>query len=130
MVKPGFNIGLPPTPRELCCTPRKPKLNKGITLFHWPNSRSVRCLWFLNELKIAYPETSRLRCGPCSRAFKFKVYTMTEDFRTNKPDWYIELNPNRRKNCRTSFVIVTGRDGSSVTFNFRMERSPSSWTAI
>ena len=53
-----------------------------ITLFHWPGSRSSRVLWLLYELKEHYSELD------------FQLHTFSADFRTNKPQWFLNMNPN------------------------------------
>ena len=54
-----------------------------LLLFHWPNSRSTRALWMIRELQQVYDGKPTLT-----------LIQQPSDFRTNKPEWYLELNPN------------------------------------
>mmetsp|Transcript_41653 Transcript_41653/g.112432 ORF Transcript_41653/g.112432 Transcript_41653/m.112432 type:complete len:231 (-) Transcript_41653:85-777(-) len=69
---------------------------KGLsTLYHMPLSRSTRPLWLYRELERAYTGSEDLP--------KLEVHVFDRaTFRTQKPDWYLKLNPNGKVPCLAS----------------------------
>mmetsp|Transcript_68772 Transcript_68772/g.201398 ORF Transcript_68772/g.201398 Transcript_68772/m.201398 type:complete len:231 (+) Transcript_68772:58-750(+) len=65
------------------------------TLYHMPLSRSTRPLWLYRELERAYKGSEEL---PKLQVHAFDRAT----FRTQKPDWYLKLNPNGKAPCLVS----------------------------
>ena len=60
------------------------------TLFHMPLSRSTRVLWTWKELELIYgSEMPKLTVARFDRS----------KFRTEKPDWYVDVNPNQKVPC-------------------------------
>jgi len=72
----------------------------ALTLYHCQFSRSTRPLWLWRELQKTYPESLP--------EFKLHLFNMAE-FRVNKPEWYLKINPNGKVPC------LAGADGLTIT---------------
>lgn len=58
-----------------------------LVLYHMPGARSTRVLWMYYELRAVLPKGTL----PDLRVKTFKSW---DSFRSNKPKWYLKLNPN------------------------------------